>query len=511
MPRRNLWNATSSYLSGIPIWYAGIFVLALALRLYGISLQNIWYDEHWTLLVASAPINQLIDLLPAAESSKPPLYFAFMHFWLHLGAGEFWLRLPCAIFGACDCVAAAALGRQLLGSRVGLWLGWALVISPFQIYYSQEARPYALWAFLMTLTLLFHLKFCARSQVRFLVGYVVCGLLACYTFIYTIFILPFSLFFTLLYRPSLSKRHRLQMALANGIMLFLYLPWLWKVAGSISAGLGFLPTHYRPVYAAAAYTLFSFGFGMSAGPSLEKLRVLGMSIFREAPFDGATLIFGLLLLAVLVAYGSLRLWRTNRNAFYFSLLGLLAFWGTAALLNLINPDVPLNPRYAFAALLPLIVLILAACFGSSENRWKWVLPVLYLLTIIHSLGNHYFNPHYTRDDLRAAARFIRELEPPAEGVVICAAHLADIFRYYSATTIPLEPLSLGTGVSVEDALAPIKQRVVGMNRFALVYSRPDHGDPEHVLPGAMQACYRLVERRHWTGVDVYLFEGSTTR
>ena len=87
--------------------YAAIFVAALLLRLYGISLQNLWFDEHWTLRVASAPITQLPDLLLAHESSKPPIYFALVHYWLRLGAGESWLRWPSAFAGALGCAVAA--------------------------------------------------------------------------------------------------------------------------------------------------------------------------------------------------------------------------------------------------------------------------------------------------------------------------------------------------------------------------------------------------------------------
>jgi uncharacterized membrane protein len=140
------------------------------LRLAGISVQNLWYDEHYTLRVALVPLRDLLDVLVAEEGSKPPLYFVFMHYWVKISSSEFWLRASSAFFGGVDCVAAAALGRQIFRHPRGILLGWLLVFAPFHIYYSQEARPYALWGALVTLTLLFQVKFCAAPQRRYLAG-----------------------------------------------------------------------------------------------------------------------------------------------------------------------------------------------------------------------------------------------------------------------------------------------------------------------------------------------------
>src|SRR5688500_16024635 len=67
-----------------------LFLAALLLRLYGLGHQNLWHDECWTLQVAAVPLNELPDFLLLHEGSKPPLYFAFMHYWLQAAGGEFW-------------------------------------------------------------------------------------------------------------------------------------------------------------------------------------------------------------------------------------------------------------------------------------------------------------------------------------------------------------------------------------------------------------------------------------
>jgi uncharacterized membrane protein len=487
--------------------YALVFVVALALRLAGISLQNLWYDEHWTLRVALVPLRDLLDVLIADEGSKPPLYFVLMHYWVKISSSELWLRAPSAFFGAVDCVAAAAIGRQIFGRARGAWLGWLLVFAPFHIYYSQEARPYAMWGAFVTLTFLFHVKWNAAPRLGYLIAYAISASLACYTFTYSIFLLPFSVLFTWLYRPKLSTMHRSQMALANGLVMLAYVPWLIRVIGAFTAGVGLLPLSRGPTSAAAAYTIFSLGLGVPAGPSLEQLRVLGFRIFEEAPLNGATLIFGVLLLAAIGVSGCLLLWRVNRSAFYFGICGVTMLVGGGALLNIVNPDVPLNPRYVLPAIVPLLVLILAGCGGVAPfNGWRRWLAFLYFITVGHSLANQYFNPKYARDDLRCAAVFVRELQPQPEQVIICSPHLADIFKYYLQRPTPLLPLAGPSGADTAARLREIHDKLAGLRRFVLVYSRPDHGDRAGILRKALTERYRVTQHHHWTGVDAYVFE-----
>ena len=488
--------------------YALVFAVAIVLRLAGISVQNLWYDEHYTLRVALVPLRDLLDVLVAEEGSKPPLYFVFMHYWVKISSSEFWLRASSAFFGGVDCVAAAALGRQIFRHPRGILLGWLLVFAPFHIYYSQEARPYALWGALVTLTLLFQVKFCAAPQRRYLAGYVVSAFLACYTFTYSIFLLPFSVLFTWLYRPGLSSKHRSQMAVANGLVMLLYLPWLMRVFAAVTAGIGFIPLHRGPAYAAAMYTVFSLGLGISAGPSLEQLRAMGDRIFTQAPVSSSMLVFGSLLLAAVGVSGCVLLWRTNRSAFYFSLGGVAMFLGGAALLNIANPDVPLNPRYVLPMIVPLMVLILAGCGGVlSFSGWRRWLALLYVITVGHSLTNHYFNPEYARDDLRSAAAFVRELQPQPQQVVVCAPHLSDVFSYYLQYPLPLLPVGAPDKAdAAEPALQELHRKLAGLRRFVLIYSRPDHGDRAGILRKSLTERYRVAQHRHWTGVDAFVLE-----
>src|SRR4029079_16223823 len=88
--------------------------------------------------------------IPAAALShdafEPPVYFWLLHLVIRLlGDTEAALRLLSAVAGAVTVPLAALLLRGL-GASTSVALGGAalLAISPLHLWYSQEARPYAL-------------------------------------------------------------------------------------------------------------------------------------------------------------------------------------------------------------------------------------------------------------------------------------------------------------------------------------------------------------------------------
>ncbi len=82
------------------------------------------------------------------DPHHPPLYYAALWVWARLfGASTWWLRAFSALCGVLALPAFAWWCRELFDSRRALWIGLALMaVSPFHVLYSQEARPYSIWA-----------------------------------------------------------------------------------------------------------------------------------------------------------------------------------------------------------------------------------------------------------------------------------------------------------------------------------------------------------------------------
>ena len=94
-----------------------------------------------------------------------PLYYIFTWLLRPWGDGEFILRLPSAVAGTLTVLAVYLLGRRLFGTRVGLVSSLLAALLPYALWYSQEARNYALFMLLTTLQMYFAFTALKRGRV----------------------------------------------------------------------------------------------------------------------------------------------------------------------------------------------------------------------------------------------------------------------------------------------------------------------------------------------------------
>ena len=94
------------------------------------------------------------------SESAPPLYYALAWVWTQLtGTGEFGLRSLSALAGVATVPVAYLIGIELRGRRAGLMAAALVAVNPMLLWYSQEARAYALFALLCAVSLLY----CVRA------------------------------------------------------------------------------------------------------------------------------------------------------------------------------------------------------------------------------------------------------------------------------------------------------------------------------------------------------------
>jgi 4-amino-4-deoxy-L-arabinose transferase-like glycosyltransferase len=115
----------------------GILLLAVGLRLYGLSGWPVEQDELYTLRDARA-FGEYINPLR-------PLYFALQRLLLEvLPATPLFLRLPAFLFGVLGVWLTWELGRKTFGGQAGLIAAFLVAISPWHVFYSQYARYWSL-------------------------------------------------------------------------------------------------------------------------------------------------------------------------------------------------------------------------------------------------------------------------------------------------------------------------------------------------------------------------------
>ena len=128
---------------------AGLVLLGIAvaagtvLRLPTLGTQSLWLDEGVTWLQTHGGFADMIRL--TAEDNYPPLYNILAWASLHLfGDSDFAIRLPSDIAGITTIGLLYALVARLGGRLAGVIAAFAVALSGFHVWFSQEARTYAL-------------------------------------------------------------------------------------------------------------------------------------------------------------------------------------------------------------------------------------------------------------------------------------------------------------------------------------------------------------------------------
>ena len=143
-----------------------IVLLALGLRLYGISDNALYPDELHSIDFASWARAFQVDI-------HPPLYFLLLAGWSQLGPGsDAFLRALSALCGALSVVPMFWIVRAWFDRRAALWASLLWALFAFNVFFSQEIRGYALLTLLSLCTAAAAVIYIRGGRRRVLVGYV---------------------------------------------------------------------------------------------------------------------------------------------------------------------------------------------------------------------------------------------------------------------------------------------------------------------------------------------------
>jgi 4-amino-4-deoxy-L-arabinose transferase-like glycosyltransferase len=167
---------------------AGLTLLGAALRFATLGTQSLHHDEIVTAgRILGGGFGAAMEGVRDSESA-PPLYYALAWGWTQLvGTGEFGLRSLSALAGVATVPVAYLFAAELRGRRAGIFAAALVAVNPMLLWYSQEARGYALLAFLCAASALYFVRALERDEGRDLIWWGVFSALALATHYFAIF------------------------------------------------------------------------------------------------------------------------------------------------------------------------------------------------------------------------------------------------------------------------------------------------------------------------------------
>jgi mannosyltransferase len=281
-------QVASSASARLPRWWplAALTLLAAALRLSTLDLQSFWYDEAFTPVhVLHASLWATLRSVSHTENT-PPLWY--MLAWADarvLGTGEVALRLPSALAGIATVPVAWAIGRELGGAntrRVAAMCAALVAVNPLFVWYSQEARAYALFVLMGALAMLCFLRARRDPTPRRMAAFAVSGALVLLTHYFAVFLLiPMALW--LLYERR-TRRAALPAIAALVVVGAALLPLISAQGGHGTQWIGRWPLSERlqaiPQYFLTGYSGSPLGHGVELLVALPILAGLALGVWR---------------------------------------------------------------------------------------------------------------------------------------------------------------------------------------------------------------------------------------
>jgi mannosyltransferase len=383
---------------------AALTVLAAALRFPTLDVQSFWFDEAVTVDLLRNGLFDMLHEIPGSEST-PPLYYVLAWFWSKLfGTGEVGLRSLSALFGTALVPVAYLAGAAAVSRRTGLVTAALVAINPLLVWYSQEARAYALLALLGGASLLFFLR--ARDGDRSsLPWWALTSALAIGTHYFAVFLVG-----------------------AEGLWLLLRRRAFAAVGVVAAAGAALAPLAIDQASNNRADFIEDSSL-ISRVAQVPKQFLIGY----DAPAEVAATAVALLLAAAGLALLLTRAPRSERSrAAVPALLAAVAV-GLPVLLAIAGPDYVLS-RNLITALLPAAVVLAA---GYATGRAGLAAAAALCALSVGVVISVAADPEFQRDDWRGAAEEIGPAAAPRAIVVTPASGRVPLELYLPRTrTMP---------------------------------------------------------------------------
>jgi mannosyltransferase len=474
--------------------------LGIFLRFYTLGSESIWFDEAASIYSAKHPL--ILMLMECVGGHRhPPLHFFILKIWIMLfGDSEVSVRSISAIFGVASIPLIFIIGKQLFSSRVGLIASFLLSVSVFAIYFSQEARSYAMLLFFTLLSFYLFIKIIVHRDTGkvYFFAYFIANTLLVYTHYFGLFVVASQLSYFILTRRCLKINGRLfwYAQAATGIV---FLPWavvfvVFSIPRSFSWG---QPSLHDLLSTLASYSGYGdtnrywilLGYGFLCILGILSWRI----IKRRRPEEKLT--------------NTSSLSKSNLS-FNLTLLLLTVWLAFPIMFPFLISQLPLEvtgiyvTRYTISAF-PAFLILVANGLGKLLSR-KILYPLFVVILTgiclfsVTTLQNYYSQTG--KEQWREVVNLIETSLQPDDVIVLNEWYFLKAIEYYSKTNLKTQEIESGfEEQEINQFKADDKQRMW------LVQVEWGSESTRNYLEKVSDE-HSLILIRKFVGIDVYLFD-----
>jgi|YelNatPaOPRAMG01_1025707.scaffolds.fasta_scaffold19102_3 4-amino-4-deoxy-L-arabinose transferase-like glycosyltransferase len=469
-----------------------LLLLAFGLRTYRLDGQEIWGDEACSITIALFPFAQVFS---GNMDTHPPLHHMLLWATVRVaGESPFAIRFPSVLAGMMVVPLMYRLGK-LIRRETGILAAVFAAVSSFLIYYSQEARSYALSLAGSTGSMLTFWMALYYQQKRESVplwlwgGYALSSLVAVYSHYYAFAVLLAEAIFVI--GTIWKDRHLpriLPWLVVWGGMALCFLPWAIHHSHSLQgkASARFAEWNFAKFGEITARTLLAYGVGKTLPVGVQRW---GWGIVGIA----------------LLGLGRTAAWGHRRMAVFLGLVllgGLLFAWG-------INPLMPFfEERYLLVCAPSFLLLTAIGLSGWKRMGTIWAVVGISFIGVLNalSLWHYHNNPAFLKSQYGSVMADIAAQAQEGDLILLNNPLQASLFEYYRPEGMSYRFIPPDVLLTEEEAERFLQEATAGYQRAWLVdFGNPQEYDPAHRARAWLARHAYLGLRQDYLGATLSLF------
>jgi mannosyltransferase len=449
-------------------------IIGFFLRFYNLGYNSLWLDEATTY---STSIKSIVDIWQVSPGEfSPPLFFWVEHVMLMLGNNEFILRFIPALLGVLTIPLFYVIGKEFLDRNTGIIAAAACAVSPFLIYYSQEARAYSMMLFFVALATIFFLKGMKSGRLTHWALFGVFSALGFWSHFYAIVMIAALILFALIeWAPRIRTELNNLKMLILGVVIFavMCLPLILVTLQLLIARTASAPTY-----------------------GIQGLEIIWETFSQISGFND----IAMFVLVALFVVGIIQAFLIDKNKGIFLVLLTILIFVVSYILSF---KMPMVPRYLI--FLSIVFSIgIAVSYRAVYSLWNTkavVYGFIIVLFIISApvLAGYYSG--YSKDDWRGFSEALQQKTVPGDVVVSVPGYNDQPLDYYYSSA---KGNTREYGATTSQDLEQIYAQKGNSTMYFVVTGDISAADPDG------DALAWLQNNTHLAGQDtgIYLFTSS---